>query len=371
MAENKVRIDILDGFRCIAILMVVLYHFYTRWTPPVAPVNYYPYGDSAASWFRYGYLGVNFFFIISGFVIFYTLEKSKTAGSFFVKRLIRLFPPMLLCSVITFFAIKALDPGHQFALLHSETALNFFPSLTFSHPIFWVKLFHNDHVEYIDGAYWSLWVEVTFYLLAGLLFFTNKQKFLQRWCAVMVVAILLKIVTLPQFAAFIAGRASLAGVMNIVTRALIYVGLLNFMVYFTLGMYFYCLFFKKQVPRLFQVLCGLLTVVELLSMKENAPRLVFVLMIIIFLLFVYRQQYLAFMKYRLIARIGVISYTLYLIHQNIGVLLINKLSGSIQSPVLLKLIPIGVIAILVVFAELIYRAYEKPVMARLHKLTAG
>ncbi|HXP49743.1 MAG TPA: acyltransferase family protein, partial [Bacteroidia bacterium] len=80
------RIDILDSFRFIAVVSVMLFHYYARWTPPGYYANYYPYGNAGASYFQYGLLGVNFFFIISGFVILYTLEKSASYSGFLLKR---------------------------------------------------------------------------------------------------------------------------------------------------------------------------------------------------------------------------------------------------------------------------------------------
>lgn len=58
--SNKVRITILDGFRAVAIISVMLYHYFNRWAPPLNSVSLYPYG-SKFSYFNYGYLGVEFF----------------------------------------------------------------------------------------------------------------------------------------------------------------------------------------------------------------------------------------------------------------------------------------------------------------------
>ena len=48
------------------------------------------------------------------------------------------------------------------------------------------------------------------------------------------------------------------------------------------------------------------------------------------LLFIYKPQYLSFLSTKFISKLGVASYSIYLIHQNAGVLLINKLSGVLQ-----------------------------------------
>ena len=93
------RISYLDGHRGIAILLVLLYHAFSRWTELV------PYGNDFADFplFRFGYLGVELFFLISGFVILMTLEKFNSFTEFMYHRWLRLFPAMLICSLFVFF----------------------------------------------------------------------------------------------------------------------------------------------------------------------------------------------------------------------------------------------------------------------------
>jgi len=66
---NQMRIGYLDAIRGIAIWLVVLYHAYARY-------EHFPYAFKYASFplFKYGYLGVELFFLISGFVILMTLD---------------------------------------------------------------------------------------------------------------------------------------------------------------------------------------------------------------------------------------------------------------------------------------------------------
>ena len=69
--EPRGRLAYLDGMRGVAILLVLLFHAFARWPDLV------PYGDQYQSvpLFRVGFIGVNLFFIISGFVILMTLES--------------------------------------------------------------------------------------------------------------------------------------------------------------------------------------------------------------------------------------------------------------------------------------------------------
>ena len=88
------RIAILDGFRAVAIIFVMLFHYFTVWK------DLYPYGDAFAGWFSHGYLGVHFFFIISGFVISMTLCRCATPSEFAVKRFARLWECIVGCGAI-------------------------------------------------------------------------------------------------------------------------------------------------------------------------------------------------------------------------------------------------------------------------------
>jgi len=158
----KNRIQILDGFRALSIISVLLFHFFSRWTPPLTSVSYYPYGSQYYRWFQYGGVGVQFFFMISGFVIYFTLETTDAFKTFWIKRFIRLFPAMVFASILTFAVCAVFDRGFLFDQSHSIR--NFLGSLTFISPAAFQYLHVN--FSYLNGSYWSLWPEVEFYLFS-------------------------------------------------------------------------------------------------------------------------------------------------------------------------------------------------------------
>src|ERR1700722_4627589 len=98
---HKERIGIIDGFRAIAIIGVLLFHFFS-----LENTNY-PYGNKFDFFFQERY-GVEFFFIISGFVIFYTLENTSSLKDFFKKRIIRLYPSAIIACTITLIIVLAI-----------------------------------------------------------------------------------------------------------------------------------------------------------------------------------------------------------------------------------------------------------------------
>ena len=145
------RFHEIDLLRALACLMVVAFHYLYRgaldgWSPVAEPSGL---GDFA----RYGYLGVHLFFIISGFVIFLSV-RNATVRDFFASRVSRLYPAYwvavpLTWAVVCFFNLPDLTVSWQHMLVN----LTMVPH--------WFK------VPYVDGAYWSLGVELQFYILVG------------------------------------------------------------------------------------------------------------------------------------------------------------------------------------------------------------
>lgn len=151
--RSPLRITYLDGLRAIAILLVILFHAFGRW-PAVMP-----YGANFEHFYlvRYGWLGVELFFLISGFVILMTLEKCSGFKDFMLRRWLRLFPTMLVCSLLIFvtaplFSARPAGPAHFVDLL---------PGLFFT-DLGW-GLF-GAGITPIEGSFWSLFVEVKFYV---------------------------------------------------------------------------------------------------------------------------------------------------------------------------------------------------------------
>ena len=166
---QKNRIEVLDSFRGIAIIMVIFFHFFSRWT------NLYPY-QNKYDFFGHGKFGVHFFFMISGFVIFFTLEKTKSLAQFWFNRFIRLLPAMFFASILTYVFFNLFDSDFLFPTSHYFK--NVLVSLTFIQPSLVESITrYSIKLDYVSGSYWSLWVEIQFYVLASFFYFFNQKKF--------------------------------------------------------------------------------------------------------------------------------------------------------------------------------------------------
>jgi len=356
---EKQRVAVLDSFRCFAIIAVMLMHYTYRWTPPANSDNLYPYGNFFGTTFHYGFLGVQFFFIISGFVISYTLENTSGMASFFKNRFIRLWPPMVLCSVITFLVCIMFDNKHEFE--SAQTLRNFLPSLTFTKPSIWVTLTHKDW-SYISLSYWSLWVEVQFYVIAAVLFFANRRTFFRN---LIIFTVFLNLVHyIPERVIDPASYPHSSRWVNMLLARFYYnrlhFDIKDYLSLFTIGVVFHHLY-KQRTIRWGSLGIGVIFIFanQLYQCDTWQIRVAYLVMICLFLFMVYRSQYLSVIDNAFFRRVGVISYTIYLIHETIGVLMINKLGGYLGS--WSPIAPLIVGALMIGFAELSYRVYEKRV----------
>ncbi len=95
-ADTKPHYELLDGLRGVAALLVVFHHIFEGLS--------FAAGGTLITTINHGYLAVDFFFILSGFVIGYAyddrLGKTMSLGNFFKRRLIRLHPMIVMGAVI-------------------------------------------------------------------------------------------------------------------------------------------------------------------------------------------------------------------------------------------------------------------------------
>ncbi|MEX0604702.1 MAG: acyltransferase [Marinobacter sp.] len=152
MSQANSRLQSLDALRGLAALIVVLFHYVPYYD------NLYGHGFTPWSVLEFGRYGVHLFFMLSGFVIFMTLERTQSAGWFGLARAFRLLPALWAGIAVTFVSVHLLGPADR-AVSFSEALLN-------------TTLLHEYlGLPHVDGAYWSLVIEATFYAWMALLFY--------------------------------------------------------------------------------------------------------------------------------------------------------------------------------------------------------
>lgn len=154
-ADTKPHYDLLDGLRGVAALMVIFYHVFEAFA--TSPID---------QRFNHGYLAVDFFFILSGFVIGYAYDdrwKTMTTKDFIKRRLIRLHPMVVLGAVlgVIAFCIQGREKwdGTQVSISMVMLALliNLFliPAVPGSGP----EIRGNGEMYPLNGPSWSLFFE--------------------------------------------------------------------------------------------------------------------------------------------------------------------------------------------------------------------
>ncbi|MEM5472861.1 acyltransferase [Hoeflea sp. AS60] len=149
----------MDLLRFAAAMTVAIYHFLYRGAQEGGYLDH-TFGAAGVS-VSLGYLGVNLFFMISGFVIIWSASGRDWYG-FSVSRLARLYPAHLVAMTITFLVMAwwAQPP-------FTTSVFQWLANLTMLAPMF--------GASFMDGAYWSIVIEIIFYgwvaigLLSGVL----------------------------------------------------------------------------------------------------------------------------------------------------------------------------------------------------------
>lgn len=284
MTQPAQRLQALDALRGIAALAVVLFHY----------IPYYDklYGHDFIPWsmFDFGRYGVHLFFILSGFVIFMTLERTATAGWFALARAFRLLPALWVGIIVTFVSVHLLGPEDR-AVSFPEALLN-------------ITLLHEYlEIPHVDGAYWSLVVEATFYVWIALLFYgLGKGRAL---------SVVFWVWTLISYLAVIYWGAMPDG-LDFVVKDLLFT---RYAPLFISGMLIYR-WHRHGTPAMADRLLLTLSIGHCL-VAYKMPFSLFVLGCYgVFTLAV--AGYLHKLANRPLLWLGRVSYALYLVHQNIG-----------------------------------------------------
>lgn len=316
---NRKHYYAIDTLRGIAATAVCIFHF-TNGNPALLPDG---------SWLKemgsYGFLGVEIFFVISGMVIANTMARNdyriSEIGNFLMRRLVRLEPPYLLsiALVLALNFLSSLAPGYSgesFSFNAAQLALH----LGYLVP-FW-------GAEWLSPVYWSLGIELQFYLVMALIFpFLFSRR---KWpfpLALLLSVILFVFVSLEHI-------------------------FFNYVLYFFIGFLLFMREEKRLDPRL---IIGMIALcVAFISWKDgwmNAAAGLFPALFVI---------YLGHRRFGAAEFLGKISYSLYLIHVPIGGRVINLAVRVSDHPAFTFLAVLLALSVSIASAYLFYRLIEEP-----------
>lgn len=309
------RVKYLDGLRGIAILLVIFFHAYNGENIRILP------HDSDFPIIKFGWLGVELFFLLSGFVIFMTLDKTSNFKSYLYKRWLRLFPAMLIASVLIY-STFGLFPDRPHGI--PPNLLSILPGLTFTLPSWWSSLLGVD-VQILEGSFWSLYVEFKFYIIAGITYYLFGRKFLAPI-----------LVGLFVFSALIQSLSSTFDfqVFHLMQKVSSALDLKHFG-WFAAGSLFYTYHQTKQNKWFYYAL--ILAVFSSITIRRASPDFsldIFIGALMITLLFASSLKSVVvqrLLETKVLLFFGLISYPLYLIHDNALISMITQLAVHADS----------------------------------------
>jgi peptidoglycan/LPS O-acetylase OafA/YrhL len=185
------RLELLDYGRFFAAINVIFFHYLFNGihNGKISSITYIP---EVIDLVKYGYLGVEFFFMISGYVIFFS-AKNRNASQFAVSRAVRLYPAFWVAVIFTSF----------FAMFWGGNQMTVYPSLILSNFSMVSPIFGRD---FVDGVYWTLIYELKFYALILLLLIFGAQNKLDSifllWPVIISIAIFLGKDNLPYLGSY-------------------------------------------------------------------------------------------------------------------------------------------------------------------------
>ncbi|MEV6597094.1 acyltransferase [Actinoplanes sp. NPDC051346] len=337
------RLAVLDGLRLLAALMVVACHYVWESFDGVHPPQYTL--PTATRIGYYGFLGVELFFLISGFVICMS-SWGRGLGDFCVSRISRLFPAFWFAVVATAAVITLTGVPSGTSEKHEPGFVDVLVNLT--------MLNYPSKVPSVDAVYWTLFSELRFYLLfavavvwAGVTY-RRALFFCLGWLAVTVLSPMLG-----------------SQMVNLIANP-------RFSPYFIAGIAMFLM--HRFGPNL--VLWGIVALSWVLSMNGLNARIkghhvgfpvsIWPARVIVTVAFavilVVALGYTDRIRWKWLTVAGALTYPLYLLHQRIGTSILRK--GYDAGFALWWLIPATAVAMMVA-AYLVHRFVERPLSRRL------
>ncbi|CAM1367289.1 Acyltransferase 3 [Tenacibaculum litopenaei] len=347
------RVYQIDLFRFIAALSVVLYHYLFRsWAGNIdSNLDFYILG----SFFKYGYLGVDLFFIISGFVIALSIQH-RSITRFAISRISRLYPVYWVCVTLSFLVITFFG-GENYNVSIREFIVN-------------LSMFQNYlGTKNVDGVYWTLFVEMKFYLFTiGMYLLVNKLHKV-NFDYLLIFWSVITILNIPF------GHLYLMKKIN-------YYFIVEWMPYFIAGMTFYQIYSQRNlsIKYVLILLISLGTSIHYAILRlpslESSYKISFSPLIVVAIICVFYIIMLMVSTHKMqkinssiFIKLGVLTYPLYLIHQNIGFIIFSKFQG-VSKFLLVSIVILVMLSISFVLSNYYEPWLSKRIRKLLNKFTA-
>lgn len=298
---------------------------------------------------KYFFVFIDLFFIISGFVITLSI-RGKTLREYVKSRVLRVFSVYWVCALITYLVIVLFG-----APRFNASFTQFLANLTLMHDLM--------DIEALDGVYWTMVIEVKFYLLSAV--YVAIQHF--------------KKVTIEACAYLWLGLSVLyvffshTTIMFLANLALI----LEWAPAFIAGMLMARMYKTNKITvvnGMALITCVLLSVYHRLHFIMGAamyfktdasePLVVGLVVLMYLLVFLIVRNKLKFLNKPFFIYLGILTYPLYLLHQNIGYIIFNNLNEYLNKYVILSF----TILFMLVLSYILNRYVEAPITKYLNSI---
>ncbi|WP_333312645.1 MULTISPECIES: acyltransferase family protein [unclassified Microcoleus] len=338
------RVNEIDFLRFFAAVMVMLHHYSFRgYAADGMSTMPYPLLAPVA---KYGYLGVQLFFLISGFVILMT-ASTGSLKKFIVSRFARLYPAFWVCCTVTFVTITTIGGKY-----YSASIGQYFINMT--------MLSGFIGVPSIDGAYWSIFTELKFYALIALLLIFRKinqaQLFLVLWLIATIALNVLKIGKL----------GSLLSIILIVDDSPYFIaGAMSFLVWSRgISLTRISVIFIAWLLAISYSLDDIPSRETHYNTEFNSYVVIGMISTFFAIMLLVSIRRTGFLGKRQWVTIGALTYPLYLLHQRIGFMIFNLAYPAINPHILLW----GTVFLMLAAAYLVNVLIEQKYSVRLKNL---
>ena len=345
----KNRYAFADGLRGLAALWVVFYHLLHG--SHVQLLTEYIGSGLSAIFFEYGNLGVPIFFVLSGFVMAVTTNNKNMGGlqssRFMLRRLIRISPPyyfgILISLILLYVKIHTVDSTIQFPDIANIIA----------HLLYLQGYFQLTPINIV---FWTLCYEIQFYLVFSIVIYlaSRVQSSTFNYDTVLIAATLpgLLWLTFAEYAPSWQAYASNHLLFIHYWYAFSAGALIGWLMNKPQGV-----FFRNYTVLFYTVL------IVIGALKHDLFALTAGLAAVAMQIAIHRNKMNSWLNFKPIQILGLISYSLYLIHNNLlGI--VARIIRKFLSPGILTDITVASVATLacLVAAFLMYQFIEKPVI---------
>lgn len=334
------RDTFIDTWRAIAILAVAYWHYVDR-LPPEA----FQFRDGVSVPMQFGYLGVEVFFVISAFLVAPAAARAPSLAGFLARRIARIWPLFAVAACVVFavgqfFPAPLVSEGPKSFDVSGRTLADLFGT---------IFLLKDLGFRWVDGAYWSILVEIKFYFLLALLLAAFGKHFATALGLLSVIlASAYLLFATPGLVEFEAGRRMASFAIG------------PYLPFFAIGAFWG----RGERPPLLTANIVLAVALLALDLSQEEPvhaldtvRFIVVLAGVVLLDWLLLRQ-------RIMLWIGRYSYAIYLFHQVLGLTILVSLSSYLTADVAVLVTFAGICALAWVASQLAEYRFQ-PAMIRL------